>query len=365
MTVRFRSTAICIAMTSIKIGSRCGCYTVIASVRVGAQKYRMTMHCNECGREFERGRSAWHELDTTHCICDYLERTQQCSVIRKNAACHSKQSHEYITRKKEFERYVKATLKKYPDTKHDDFDTVWNAVGPKPEDTEFVKWYLTRKFRGRRCRDFTADNMEWHRVTTKKAVSIAQSMSPKRTHRSARYAAMKNNGAESQNDFELGVDRMWVEKRRRLVEEYNCFIGRKFGSFRVVDVSKTVTYRRSAYTFVMVCERCGKSIVKQASKVLKKVQKCTCHSHAGQSAKNSSTTYRSPIMRRRLRDACRKRILTGDRYDTDMLRMLQAHVSEYTLYAGTEQTIYALVDNAIVESAANDARREYLEWLER
>ena len=150
MTVRFRSTAICIAMTSIKIGSRCGCYTVIASVRIGAQKYRMTMHCNECGREFERGRSAWHELDTTHCICDYLERTQQRSVMRKNAAYHSKQSYEYITRKKEFERYVNSTLKKYPDTKHDDFDTVWNAVGPKPEDTEFVKWYLTRKFRGRR-----------------------------------------------------------------------------------------------------------------------------------------------------------------------------------------------------------------------
>lgn len=323
------------------------------------------MHCNECGREFERGRSAWNSLDTTHCICDYLERTQKNSVIRKNAAYHSEQSYEYIARKREFERYVKATLKKYPNTKHDEFDTVWNAVGPKPEDTEFVRWYLTRKFRGRRCRDFTSDNMEWHRVTTRTAVSIARNMNPKRTYRAARNAAMRNNGATSQAEFELGIDRMWVEKRRCLKEEYNCFIGRKFGPFRVVDVSKAVTCRHSVYTFMMVCERCGKSIVKQAASVLKKAQKCTCHSHAGQSVKNSSTTYRSPIMKRRLCDARRKRILTGERYDTDMIRVLQAHVSEYTLYAGTEQTIYALVDNAIVESAANDARREYLEWLER
>lgn len=325
----------------------------------------MTMHCDECGREFERGRSAWYRLDTTHCICDYLERTQRCSVIRKNAAYHSEQSCEYIARKREFERYIKVTLKKYPNTKYDDFDTVWNAVGPKPEDTEFVKWYLTRKFRGRRCRDFTADNMEWHRVTTRKAVSIARNMNPKRTYRAAVKAAKRNNGAASQAEFELGVDRMWVEKRRCLKEEYNCFIGRRFGSFRVVDVSKTVTCRHSVYTFMMVCERCGKFIVKMAANVLKKTQKCTCHSHAGQSAKNSSTVYRSPLMQRRIRDACRRRILTGDRYDADMIRVLQAHVSEYTMYAGMEQTIYALVDNAIVGSRESDARREYLEWLER
>ena len=98
-------------------------------------------------------------------------------------------------------------------------------------------------------------------------------------------------------------------------------------------------------------------------KWVKKCVRCACHAYAGKGAKNSSTHGDSVLMRKKMAGNLPRRYGATDAYDPDSILILQGHVSEYTLYAGMEGTIYALIDNEITMRAERECRREYIEWL--
>lgn len=349
-------------MFTSRIGENNGVYTVIASERSSGTKMRVTMRCTVCGGTVTRSSTTFGSHDLTHCMCDFFRTTEQ---NQKNSAARGcVHSVRYSRCKAQFHSMLKDILTKYPDVKHDDFDTIWAALGEPPEDTEVCEWHLSRKYRARRCRDFTVENMEWERVVKTSAVNAARALTTCRTDYACKHAAKMNVDAKSMDDFALGITKMWLEKKRCLREEYALFIGRRFKSWRVVYVEKTIIGRgRTVYNFGVRCERCGKRRVIPAAKVLGKCESCHCMAHAGAMAKNSSTTSGSRLLIRRMMDS-RKRIrMAHDGYDPDSLLLLQGHISEYTLYAGMEQTIYALIDNELMKSEARQHREEYLEWL--
>jgi hypothetical protein len=348
-------------MFTTRIGERNGVYTVIGAVNASGHKFDVTMRCDVCGREVTRGSDTFARHDLSACMCDRFEKWATKQSNRKQAPAG--RGVVYSRHKQNFNSSVKRTITKYPETRHDDFDTIWNALGEPPEDTETYKWYLRRKYRGARCRDYTVENMEWAKVVRTGTVRALCTMHPNRTLRSCRNAARRNIDVETMDGLDVGATRFWMDTARSLKEDYALFVGRKFHSWRVVGVSRDVHAGWTCYNFALRCERCGKIKVAQASKVLKKCVRCACHAYAGKGAKNSSTHGDSVLTRKKMAGNVPRRNGAAYGYDPDSILILQGHVSEYTLYAGMEGTIYALIDNEITMSAEHERRREYIEWL--
>lgn len=316
-----------------RVGESNGVYKNIAKEKNGAH-LNMTIQCSVCGRSFVRSNNRLHNLDLSQCICDRLEKSKKYQINRLKGRTVTDQ---YYSRcKSQFKAYLKQKLAQNPDIKYDDFDKIWEAVGPKPQDTEFCKYYLTRKGRGRKNPNFTADNMEWHKITTSKAIAVAQNALPGKTRRTCRSRAEKAKDATSINAFMNQVS--MAEKVMRSEEEYRYFVGRKIRSYRIISVEKSNKYGKSEYFFTMKCDRCGRVVYKTASKVLRERNKCLCVSNTGHNFKNSSASAGSKLTRQKYRQFIRS---TKHSFTQDELLLLQAHLSEYSLYAGSPEQIEA------------------------
>lgn len=320
-----------------------GVYLNVESIPHGSKR-RVTVRCSVCGREFTRSRNTFMCHDLSHCICDEFEASNRHSRVRTPV------ERTYMNCKTNFKVAVKEALEKNPNIKYDDFDVVWNAVGPKPRETEFKRYFLTRKHRGQRNPDFTADNMEWHPVLSSKAAMMAQSMYPQKNRRCCVEYAKKAMDSPNEDKFMHAVT--LCEKVKNSYEDYKCFVGRKIKSWRIIGVTKTITAPgHSQYSFDVQCTKCGKRCVKSAAKLIKYRETCRCHASVGQSVKNSSTVSGSVIMRKRLRQARKSFIRASIRGLTqDELLILQACLSEYTLHEGTPEYIYALLEVGLYEN---------------
>ena len=319
-----------------------GVYLNVESIPHGSRR-RVTIRCSVCGREFTRSRNTFMYHDLSHCVCDEFEASNRHSRVRIPT------DRTYMNCKINFKVAVKDALEKDPGIKYDDFDTVWNAVGPKPKETEFKRYFLTRKHRGQRNPNFTADNMEWHPVLSSKAAMMVQSMYPKKNRRCCVEYAKKAIDAPNEDKFLHAVT--LCEKIKNSYEDYKCFVGRKIKSWRILGVTKSVVKPgHTQYDFEVQCTKCGKRCMKSAAKLIKYKETCRCHSSVGQSVKNSSTVAGSVIMRKRLRQAKKSFLKASIRGLTqDELLILQAHLSEYTLHESTPEYIYALLEVGLYE----------------
>lgn len=136
-----------------------------------------------------------------------------------------------------------------------------------------------------------------------------------------------------------------VQRRVRKIiniSEYAEMVGKKKKSFRILDVIRTVSGRVSRYMFRMRCERCGKEVIRPTSKVMRDCRPCQCRSSAGRNARNSSTSAQSVLMRKKYM-RIHEHGLT-----LDQILLLQATLSEYTIYGGTQEYIMSKLDAAFL-----------------
>lgn len=327
-------------LTSVN-GEHNGIYLVIDHHKTGGGK-DVTIQCDACGQKWTRSLKTLHGYDLSRCCC---ERFAANELARQRRKCvQGTKGPDYCRSKSYFNRYLKEKLSQDPSIKYDDFDKIWQAVGPKPEDTDFCKWYLTRKFRGRRCPDFTANNMEWHPITSGKAVIIAENIMPGRSHRSHVQHAKRAIHSKDLKTFQESC-RMLKGKTKDAEEVYNSFVGRKFKTFIIDSMFQSKTKQRTMYFFVMKCEKCGKIVMRPACKVLKDCRPCRCRSCAGRSVKNSSTHCKSWLMKKKY---CFLKNKQFSGINPDFERFLQAHLSEYTLSCLTPRYIELVAESALM-----------------
>lgn len=322
-------------------GEHNGIYTVIDHHKTsGGQD--VLIQCDICGQKWTRSLKSLHGYDLEHCCCDRFAANE---MKRNSRLCKEAQKGaDYCRCKGYFNQYLKEYLAKHPDVKYDDFDKIWEAVGKKPEDTEFCKWYLTRKYRGRRCPDFTADNMEWHPITTGKAIILAENCLPGSTHRSHVQHAKKANKSRDVKEFERSC-KLLKKKTKDAEDVYRSFVGRKFKSFEVIDMHMSKTKNSTQYFFVLKCNKCGKVVMRIASNVLKDCRPCKCRSTAGRSMKNSSTHCRSWLMKKKY---CFFKNEQFSGINPDFQIFLQAHLSEYTLSCLTPRYIELVAESTLM-----------------
>ena len=323
-----------------RIGEKNGIYKVVNNEKTTGG-YRVTLKCEKCGNTWDRLLKTLHGYNLNDCCCERFAKNENKRVLFGTG----NKSIEYVIYKTNFQSFLKEKLAENPSIKYDDFDKIWNAVGPKPQDTEYCKWYLSRKHRGRRNPNFTADNMEWYPVTTQKAIIISENCLPNSNHRAHVKCARRANRSKNLNEF-VGGCKLLKNSANDPEETYKQFIGRKFKTFDVIDINISIKGKRTAYFFVLRCCRCGKIIMRPASKTIKNCMSCKCVSDCGHMTKNSSTASGSKIIK--LKSPKTKSTKSFNDLDVDKQLLLRSHISEYTMKGLTPEFIELYADAALL-----------------
>lgn len=306
----------------------------------------VTLKCTVCGHEVTRTSNCFrHIADKLHeCCCARFQNLKGKGKvgIHKDASAllYSKLKHNFGT-------VLKRKLKGNPNLPHDDFDTIWKAVGPMPPETDIYTWELGVKGRGNGKPDMTADNYEWRKKVKTSAIDQAKNESNK----SRRHLTRALREAET-----LGVltDKELMRKRvKSYTEEYEYFVGKRFGRVKVVHLRKDEKglnkygFKNVSYYFTVECQ-CGCRFERRALKFYKGNVRCpNCQKDIKKSiglAKNSSTQCDSKLMRLRMMKAAMSHKKGNKGIDIDSLMMLRESHSWYSLCFGTEDTMNFFID---------------------
>lgn len=308
--------------------------------------YFVTLKCTVCGHEVTRTSTGLRQIadKMRECCCARFQNPKGKSKagIRKDASASL-----YSKLKRNFGTVLRRKLKVNPNLPHDDFDTIWKAVGPMPPETDLYTWELGIKGHGNGKPDMTADNYEWRKRLKPKAINQVHADSNKSREHLKRALRKRNTLAEVTNE-ELMQNRV-----KSYVDEYEHFVGKRFGRVKVVHLRKDeyglnkYGFKNVIYYFTVEC-RCGCRFERQALKFYKGNVRCpNCQKDIKKSisrTKNSSTQCDSKLMRLRMMKDARARIKGNKGIDIDSLMMLRESHSWYSLCFGTEDTMNFFID---------------------
>lgn len=306
----------------------------------------VTLKCTVCGHEVTRTSITFRPMaDKMHeCCCSRFQskKGKGAAGVYKDASTLL-----YQKLKANFGQVLKRKLKASPNLPHDDFDTILKAVGPMPPETDLYTWELGIKGRGKGKPDMTADNYEWRRKLKTNAVNHAKGESNKsRIHLMRALRKAETLG-------ELTNEDLMRKQVKSYVDEYEYFVGKRFGRVKVVHLRKDeyglnkYSFKNVIYYFTVEC-RCGCRFERQARNFYKGNVRCpSCQKDIKKSigiAKNSSTQCDSKLMRLRMMKDARARIKGNKGIDIDSLMMLRESHSWFSLSFGTEDTMNFFID---------------------
>lgn len=301
----------------------------------------VTLKCTVCGHEVTRTSIALRKIadKMRECCC---ARFQNPKSKRKAGIYKDASALLYSKLKKNFGTVLRRKLKVNPNLPHDDFDTIWEAVGPMPPETDLYTWVLGIKGRGHGKPDMTADNYEWQRKSKTSAIDQAKSESNKSRRHLRQILRQRESLADVTNND------LMRKKMKAFGEEWKYFVGKTFGRFKVVDFRKEYISASAVYYLFTVKCRCGHQFENQANRFYKGKVSCPrCQrgikQRVGQT-KNSSTQCDSKLMRLRMMKNARARIKGNKGIDIDSLMMLRESHSWFSLYFGTEDTMNFFID---------------------
>lgn len=333
------------AKFSTRKGAMNGVYLVTDWKQHG-HRHIVTLKCTVCGYEVTRTSQTLREIadKMRECCCSRFQSKKgkgRLGVYKDASALL------YQRLKHSFGQVLKRKLKVNPNLPHDDFDTIWEAVGPMPPETDLYTWELGIKGRGKGKPDMTADNYEWRRKSKTNAIDHAKGESNK----SRRHLMRALRKAETLG--ELTNEDLMRKRAQSYAEEYKYFVGKRFGRVKVVHLRKDCQGHKKdgtqivLYFFTVEC-RCGCRFERRAREFYKGNVRCpSCQKEIKKAigmAKNSSTQCDSKLMRLRLMKDARARIKGNKGIDIDSLMMLRESHSWFSLSFGTEDTMNFFID---------------------
>lgn len=240
-----------------------------------------------------------------------------------------------------FRRYF---AKKNPGLPCDSIAELASKLSPKPQDTETTSYRLGLVKRDCGC---VAGNLHWIAQMARGVVRSAK----------CDLGISSNAVRERLRDFrERGVCPDTIREFLRMPDAarkhsrsnagaYRALVGARIGLFEIVELQR----HGPQSIFTLRCARCGTTRRMYACKLLRIARgkrhdftcKCKPISHY---RKNSSCAKHSVLMRQRMRDAFRAMCRGLGYLDPQSREIVEASVSQWTIYAGTEQTIHARLE---------------------
>lgn len=343
-----------------RIGTQIGVYTVIDRKVQTHGHQRLWLKCSICGKVFDREKQSLAQFErsglTDSCNCERISKQKKRTRIDYNSDSCSKRNIKLYQCRKDLEKTIEKKTKKNPNYPHDSVDDIFRSIPEMPDDTDIIKWKLQKIDD---AKGHIVGNFEWKAFTKTKAINVAVNANNKFTQTTIKdYVKRMIRTGEIPATLDALEQTIQMRQRvHRAVEDDDLYIGRTYGSFKVVGVQHSYVNGAHRRLFEVVCKKCGKHLLKTINKLLDGVR-CRCHAHLYKAHhKNSSCVYGSTLLRKRL-NWIRKKSMSG--LDPDSLELMRCHIGEFSLTYGTESRMNADLELYFLEQRLFINRWDFL-----